>query len=634
VNKNGLLHKTAVFFEFATLLLGTVWAIHQGSAVYQPLGKMSSVFSYFFIVGIISMITGATYWGWRWKDWRFSGLMLIQGFVFAAFLWKTNGSEISGTFVLDHLSALTLLLINAVGAIVLIFSLRFLKAYNHNSFKKNDHSRYFAIVSMLMGAMNGLVLSNHLLWILFFLQVALLAVSLLVAHERTQVAVWNARQLARTCLVGMLTFLCGIYLAFTTTGTLLLADLLLFKDAVQLLPPFACVVVAGLAFAGQFPFQHAFLKTATAPAPVAALLQSSAIVTAGIYLILRVSPILANTFGAKMLAIIGAFSFFAATFVAVTKNEGKVVLTLMTVSNSGLVIALASFSDLQAIYAASLLLVIHGLFKAMLLLCVEVHSPSRIPGLLVLLGGLSMFMPPFAMPVAQWTAIESSVRNPAALSLLLTGSIFSMVGWALFFGKSILRIHADGMEPKWHFVAYWPQLVLAILGLLLSVFIVPLTNFFVKPILKENYGRFGDIAQQNIDSFSIQNFSGIDPGLFLGAVLTITALGWLGIVFLTKAPAPVMLPDAEDSAEQTVEALAEAMSEPVSAAASDASMEEETIQPEMFAEFEATQAAIPASIAPQYSSFFARFLDEQKTYRYANVFAAALIILMLEVIFR
>ena len=117
LNKNSLLHRAAAFFMSAVLLSCTGWALRQGAGVYQPVGLLAVVIDKFFVVGIAGMLLGGAYWSWRSKDRLLGSLTLAQGSLFGWVLWKFSVHDSHGSFALDHLSGLMLLLINGVGLI-------------------------------------------------------------------------------------------------------------------------------------------------------------------------------------------------------------------------------------------------------------------------------------------------------------------------------------------------------------------------------------------------------------------------------------------------------------------------------------------------------------------------------------
>jgi hypothetical protein len=390
-----------------------------------------------------------------------------------------------------------------------------------------------------------------------------------------------------------------------------------------------------------------------------------------------------NTLLAQILAVIGAFSFAAALLLAAMQHDDKRILTMTTISSMGLVIALACFPALQAIYAAILLAVLHGIAKALLFLSSGSHSRSSVPAFLALLGGASMLLPPFGAPMAQWTAMEAAVRNPVAMGLLIAGCIFSMIVWARYMVKQVSVGISVGPKKMMNLLLHAPQLLLALGIIVLSIFIVPFANYFVMPVLKENYGRFDDIAQGTVESFLLQNFSGVDPMQLFAGLAAIFCLGWFGtfawrkeeeipVIYLEQPkdePKPENTAEAadwltemgekdnqEDELEITAEKIEvhETIIEPESIQSNEETVVmapepndrtqdewpetvaiddgDATVEPESMNEVSDESVAIQ-TVVPR-CSVFGLFPDAKKTHLYASVFAGALIILMLEVVFR
>lgn len=103
-------------------------------------------------------------------------------------------------------------------------------------------------------------------------------------------------------------------------------------------------------------------------------------VKAGIYILLRFSPLFRSTLLSDFIAIYGAFTFIATAFLAVSQSNAKRILAYSTVSNLGLMIASIGLNTSGAIAAAILLLIFHAVSKALLFLCVgtiEQHIGSR-----------------------------------------------------------------------------------------------------------------------------------------------------------------------------------------------------------------------------------------------------------------
>ena len=116
-----------------------------------------------------------------------------------------------------------------------------------------------------------------------------------------------------------------------------------------------------------------------APTPTSALLHSSTMVKAGVYIALRFAPGFAGTFLSQCLTACGAFTFLAASAMAVSQSNGKKILAYSTIGNLGLIFACAGINTPEAITAAILLIIFHAFSKALLFLSVgdiEQHTGS------------------------------------------------------------------------------------------------------------------------------------------------------------------------------------------------------------------------------------------------------------------
>ncbi len=149
-------------------------------------------------------------------------------------------------------------------------------------------------------------------------------------------------------------------------------DKLILLDKSYVLLPAVCIAFAGLVKSAQFPFSSWLTGAMVAPTPVSALLHSSTMVKAGVYIILRVAPVLENTVAAKMLMLIGGVTFLITAFIAISQSNAKKVLAYSTISNLGLIVACAGINTYAAVWSALLLIIFHAVAKSLLFLCVGI----------------------------------------------------------------------------------------------------------------------------------------------------------------------------------------------------------------------------------------------------------------------
>ena len=623
LNRNSMLQRVAVFFMAGSLILAAGWAVLlRNGSLPMPVSLAAVELPLAIGVNLLAM-AGVTYLGRLWQS-RLSGLLVACQLAMLAWLGFQAGSATqSGLFLLDHLAILMLLLINGVGALTLIFAFRYIDMHERRrSDAVNRKPLFLAMMALQLAAMNGLVLTDHLLWLLFFWQVIIGCGFGMIVQDRTETAQKNGHGFVRLQLLGGISFLAATIWLKPLAQTLTISELLMFSESMLLIGPMACFILAGLVAAAQFPFQTGLLRATAAPLPGSVLLQSVTLVNAGLYLILRLAPLYMNTWLARILVIIGAFSFAAAALLALMQNDAKRVCTFSTISMAGLTIALACLANLQAIYAALLLVILHGIIKALLLLNTGGNSASRLSAALTLLAASAMVLPPFGIPLAQWTAFAAAVQNPPALVLIIAGSVFSLLVWARFIGKRLdtPRTNAGAMKMDPYYL--WPQFGLAAGVVVSGLFSVQLTNFLIAPVLKENYRRFNDIAQSDAAEFLIRDFYGLNPLWVFAVIIGVVGAGWIWLRWLAARSMKKLALETVDIAEPPEEEIK----------ATEATLQDETGESAAAAS-EVEPVSAPVLHFP-IRSILALFPDAPQTQLYATVIGGALIILMFEVVIR
>lgn len=384
-------------------------------------------------------------------------------------LFGIAGPHAMTTFTVTGLSAVMVLIIGIIGTLICVYALGYMKDYHDHQIGVPVRKRYFfALMFLFLSAMFGLVLFNNLMWILCAWEVTTLCSFLLIGYSRTPEAVKNAFRAVWMNLIGGICFTLAIFFLLrinTPVNLLSVTDLLAFPNVSALTIPLAFIAVAGLTKAAQMPFSTWLTGAMVAPTPVSALLHSSTMVKAGVYLLVLFAPLFSQTWVGIFLALIGAFTFLATSALAISQSNAKKVLAYSTIANLGLITACAGIGTAEAIEAAILLIIFHAVAKALLFLCVgavEHKIGSRdiedMDGLLVrlpllatmmVIGISGMYLAPFGMLISKWAALEAFLTAPLGcvfIAILAFGSAFTIFFWTKWLGKLFMRMNRPPAE--------------------------------------------------------------------------------------------------------------------------------------------------------------------------------------------
>jgi ech hydrogenase subunit A len=415
------------------------------------------------------------YYGLKHRRLLIIGLALAQlALVSWLEFFMVKGPLPTERILCDHLSLLMVLIISIVGSIICFQAIPYMHNHEHHYHTpKTRQPRFFFVMLLFLGGMNGLVLFNDLTFVYFFFEITTVCSFLLIGHDRTTIATQNALRALWMNSIGGTAFVLGIIAAYRETGSLQLQTILSAGgggSGVYLLA-LALLCLAAFVKSAQFPFQSWLLGAMVAPTPVSALLHSSTMVKVGVYLVLRLAPGFTGTLLSDSVAVFGAFSFLAGAALAVGQSNGKKVLAYSTISNLGLIFACAGLNTAEAMTAAMLLLVFHAVVKAMLFLSVgaiEQHIASRdiedmrglyavmpLTALITVAGVLMMIMPPFGVLLSKWMAMEAAAQNLYVIVMIALGSALTVIYWARWAGTLMSDPFAGRFRPEQQPLLTW-----------------------------------------------------------------------------------------------------------------------------------------------------------------------------------
>lgn len=268
---------------------------------------------------------------------------------------------------IDGLSLVFLLLVLIIGAGVLMYSTRYLH---------EGKASFYMLMCGFAAAMSALVLTNDLVVFYIAWEMTTLCSFFLIANGGEK----GYEPAIRTLLVtvgGGLLLLTATVIMVVTTGTTQLSAVLadpVWQENEALATTVACLV-AGAAFtkSAQFPFQAWLPDSMVAIAPVSAYLHAAAMVKAGIYLILRYSPMFESVGMWNVLLISsGLFTALFGAMTAVKQDDLKALLAYSTMSQLGLLVAVVGIGTKEAITAAIVHTIAHAIFKATLFMSVGI----------------------------------------------------------------------------------------------------------------------------------------------------------------------------------------------------------------------------------------------------------------------
>jgi multicomponent K+:H+ antiporter subunit A len=308
-----------------------------------------------------------------------SGLLLSVGLVILALLhapiaagevvrrtvnWVPSlGLELG--FRMDGFAWLIATLVFGIGILVLIYARYYLS-------KSDPAPRFHAFLMAFTGAMVGMLLSGNILMLVVFWELTSILSFLLIGYwHQGQAARDGARMALIVTGTGGLCLLVAMLLLGQIVGSYDLDHVLASGDLVRADPLYPLVLALFLigcfTKSAQMPFHFWLPGAMAAPTPVSAFLHSATMVKAGVFLLVRFSPVLGQT-ELWFFAVTGTgmATLLLGSVIALFRHDLKGLLAYSTIGHLGLITALAGIGSSGAILAAIFHIVNHAIFKASL----------------------------------------------------------------------------------------------------------------------------------------------------------------------------------------------------------------------------------------------------------------------------
>ena len=337
------------------------------------------------------------------------------------------------TFRLDGLSLMFALLITGIGLLIVIYAHFYLAP-------EDSAAKFYSLMMLFMAAMLGVVLSDNLLLLVVFWELTSLSSFLLVGYwSHRPDARAGARQALAVTGGGGLAMLGGFVLLGQIAGTFELSEMAGRAAEIQadplFLPALLLILLGCFTKSAQFPFHFWLPDAMAAPTPVSAYLHSATMVKAGVFLLMRMYPVLGGSgYFEAIVTTAGLMTVCFAAFIAIFKHDLKGLLAYSTVSHLGLITFLIGLGSPLAAVAAVFHVLNHATFKAPLFMVAGIVDHETHSRDMRQLGGLWKFMP--------WTATLAMVAAASMAGVPLTNGFLSK---EMYFTEAVVGTAAAGV---------------------------------------------------------------------------------------------------------------------------------------------------------------------------------------------
>ena len=314
------------------------------------------------------------------------------------YTWLTmGGTDFSVGFLVDSLTAMMMVVVTSVSLMVHIYTIGYMKD------EEVGYQRFFSYISLFTFSMLMLIMSNNFIQLFFGWEaVGLVSYLLIGFYFKRDSAIFANLKAFLVNRVGDFGFVLGIGLVLAYFGgSLRYADVFAYLPNVQNVPflgtdliTVTCLLlfVGAMGKSAQFPLHVWLPDSMEGPTPISALIHAATMVTAGLFMVSRMSPMYElSTTALSVIMIIGAITALFMGFLGTIQNDIKRVIAYSTLSQLGyMTVALG----VSAYSVAMFHVMTHAFFKALLFLAagsviIGMHHDQDMRNM----GGLRKYMP-------------------------------------------------------------------------------------------------------------------------------------------------------------------------------------------------------------------------------------------------
>jgi len=335
---------------------------------------------------------------------------------------------------MDGLAWLFVMLVLGIGALISLYARYYMSS-------DDPVPRFFSFILAFMGSMLGVVLSGNLIQLVVFWELTSLTSFLLIGYWHHRIDVRRGARMAFTVTtIGGLCLLCGVLILGRIAGSYDLDTVLAAGDIVRshdwYLAAMILIALGALTKSAQFPFHFWLPHAMAAPTPVSAYLHSATMVKAGVFLLIRLYPVLSGTEAwSWVIGAAGVSTMLLGSFVAIFQHDLKGLLAYSTISHLGLITVLLGIDTPLSVVAAIFHTLNHAIFKASLFMAAGIIDHETGTRDMRVLRGL--------FKAAPFTSALAIVASASMAGVPLLNGFLSK---EMFFAETV---HVGGTEHWW-----------------------------------------------------------------------------------------------------------------------------------------------------------------------------------------
>ncbi len=339
------------------------------------------------------------------------------------------------TLRLDAFAWMFLVLITGIGLLVVLYARYYMSS-------DDPIPRFFAFLLSFMGSMLGIVLSGNVILLSIFWELTSVFSFLLIGYWHHNATARDGARMALTVTgIGGFCLLAGLLILGHMAGSYDLDAILAKGPEIRAhslyVPALVLILIGALTKSAQFPFHFWLPNAMAAPTPVSAYLHSATMVKAGVFLLVRLWPVLAGTQEwFWLVGFAGVTTLLLGAYFAMFQQDLKGLLAYSTISHLGLITTLLSLGSPLAAVAAIFHMMNHATFKASLFMAAGIIDHETGTRDMRRLSGLYRFLPA--------TATLAMAASAAMAGVPLFNGFLSK---EMFFAEAV-ETHADSLLDK------------------------------------------------------------------------------------------------------------------------------------------------------------------------------------------